>query len=140
MIWISSVAPPLGAIPLLALTFAFVATSPVSAASGGCDYGSPDILRFVRWEFVKRDGAMRELRLTYRNNLNQSFAWVDLRLLVDGGPIGFNKRQRIPAASEAVLTAQYEMSDEAIAKFQSRTPLICVLSIEDEKGSKRHYD
>jgi hypothetical protein len=129
--------------PVIALIVALISAllaPPPAFASGKCDYGSPDIFRFIKWEFVKRDGMMRELKLTYRNNLNQSFAWVDLRLLVEGGPIGLNKRQRIPATSEAVLTAAYEMSDEAMAKLQSRTPLICVLSIEDEKGNKKHYD
>ena len=80
------------------------------------------------------------MKLNFHNNLNQTFSWVELRMLVDDHIISMNTRQRIPAAGDAVLTAKYEMSDAAVAEFQSRAPLICVESTDDENGARKRYD
>jgi hypothetical protein len=129
--------------PIIALvsasSFAFLLISPASA-SGGCDYGSPDVFKFIRWELAKSEGRWRELTLNFHNTLNHSFSWVELRMLVGDHIISMNTEQRIPAASDAVLTAKYEMSDEAAAEFQSLAPLICVEATDDEKGVRKNYE
>jgi hypothetical protein len=123
---------------------AAVVTSP-ALASGGCVYygynkGSPDVLKFVKWEFGKREGRWLKMALTVHNTRSQSFKWFILDMLVDGQSISLNTRQPVPAASDAVVTAEYEMSNATAAKFQSRAPLICVRRTEDTSGKQETYD
>lgn len=127
-----------------ALIFASLSTSPAMAETK-CDYGSPDVFTFVKWEFVKLKGDMRELKLTYRNNLKRPLAWVEMRFLVDderGFPIivSLNTREPIPASGDAVLTAEYQVPDDVVAKFHARTPLLCVTAVDDDKGKRTHYE
>jgi hypothetical protein len=61
-------------------------------------------------------------------------------MLADGHSISLNTTQTLPAESDALITAKYEMSNESAAEFQKLTPLICVRSTEDEKGDKQKYD
>ena len=129
-------------IGLVAGTFA--AAAPALAA-GDCVYdgynkGSPDVLKFVKWEFGKQEGRWLKINLTLHNNLTQTIGWFTLHMLVDGTSITLKKRQTLPAGSDAVITAEYEMSNADAAKFQSRAPLICVSKTEDEKGKSQNYD
>lgn len=127
-----------------AMALASLSISPALAETK-CDYGSSDVFTFVKWEFVKLKGDTRELKLTYRNNLKRPLAWVEMRFLVDderGFPIivSLNTREPIPASGDAVLTAQYEMPDDVVAKFHARTPLLCVTAVDDDKGKRTHYE
>jgi hypothetical protein len=107
--------------PILALLWAFglacLTFSPASA-SGDCDYGSPGVFKFISWEFERGEGKWVELKLHFHNTLDHTFSWVELRMLAGDDIISVNTKTRIPAASDAVLTSKYEMSDEAKAKFQ----------------------
>ncbi|OJU30245.1 MAG: hypothetical protein BGN91_06690 [Nitrobacter sp. 62-13] len=127
-----------------ALFLASLTASPV-LASGDCVYsgynqGSPDVFKFVKWEFGKRDGRWLKVNLTLHNKLKQTVKWFELTMLADGHSISLNTTQTLPAESDALITAKYEMSNESAAEFQKLTPLICVRSTEDEKGDKQKYD
>lgn len=130
----------------VAVATASLASSPASAVIT-CDYGSQAVFTFVKWEFERRSADSIELKLTYRNNLKQPFARVELRMLVDDAEAGYariismNKRQSIPAIGDGVLNATYAgMPDSDATKFGAATPLICVMVLEDDKGSRKRFD
>ncbi len=61
---------------VLALLLASLAAPP-GLASGDCVYsgyskGSPDVLKFVKWEFGKREGRWLKVNLTLHNSLKQT--------------------------------------------------------------------
>lgn len=127
-----------------ALVFGTLTAQP-ALASGDCVYegynkGSPDVFKFVKWEFGKREGRWLKVNLTLHSNLKQTIKWFQLTMLADGQSISLNTTQTLPAGSDALITADYEMSNETAAKFQSITPLICVKRTEDEKGGKQNYE
>ncbi|MEH6951157.1 hypothetical protein V4R08_07365 [Nitrobacter sp. NHB1] len=127
-----------------ALILASLTTSP-ALASGDCVYfgynkGSPDVFKFVKWEFGKREGRWLKVNLTLHNNLKQTVKWFQLTMLADGHSISLNTTQTLPAESDTLITAEYEMSNGTAAEFQKLTPLICVRSTEDEKGDKQNYE
>ena len=124
---------------------AAIFTTP-ALASGACvadgyDRGSPDVFKFVKWEFGKpEDDGWLKMNLTLHNTLDQSFTWFELDMLVDGTTISLKKTQPVAAASDTVVTAEYNMSSATAARFQSLTPLICVSRTEDENGKNQNYE
>ncbi|MCB1487096.1 MAG: hypothetical protein KDJ88_06520 [Bauldia sp.] len=124
---------------------AVIVSSPVRA-SGDCvadgyDRGSPDVFKFVKWEFGKPDAdGDLELDLTIHNMLDKSFTWLELDMLVDGKTISLNTEQAVPAASDTVLIAKYGMPKRDADRFQPLTPLICVSATEDEDGNRQNYE
>ena len=116
-----------------------------AAASGGCVYfgynkGSPDVFKFVKWQFGKREGRWLKVELTLHNNLKQTIKWFEVTLLADGHSISLNTTQTLAAESDALITASYEMSNADAAKYQALTPLVCVRTTEDVHGNKQKYE
>lgn len=114
-------------------------------ASGACVYdgynrGSPEVFKFVKWEFGKREGDWLKVHLTLHNNLKYAVKRFELTMRVDDSSIGLTIRQPLPANADGVIVAEYPMTNKDAARFQPLTPLVCVRSTQDEKGVTHSHD
>ena len=125
---------------LMAIALACLVTAPALADSR-CGHGSPDLFKFVKWEFKKVDDHWVDVNLTYHNNLDQAFSEANITIFVDGeGKFFVRSRDLIKASSDATATNQIGgIRPDDLKRFQSLTPQLCVDWTTDESGTRKNY-
>ena len=123
---------------VVALVLASLAASP-ALADTGCDYGSPDVFKFVSWEFTRVDAQWVKIKLNFHNNLKQNIKEANIRVSVDEKHFPIRSRQLAEAASDAVAVDQVGIPAADVARFQSLTPQLCVEWTYDENDTRKSY-
>jgi|GEM_PF-6201616 len=109
-------------------------------AAETCDYGKPDVFKFVKWEFRQADAQWMEIKLTFHNTLNYAISSANIRVVVDDKHFLIRSRELINASSDGVAIDQLGIPLEDAARFQILTPALCVESVKDQNGESKSLD
>ena len=123
---------------VLALILATLGSSP-ALAGGGCDYGSPDVYKFLSWEFKKVDSDWTQISVKLHNMLDRNIVWSEIGVQVNGHIFGFQARELTKAGSDTTVTSKLGMPSKDATEFQTLTPLLCVHAVTDDKDVHTSY-
>lgn len=118
-----------------------VLSSTSALASEKCQYGgTPDAFKFISWEFKKVDNRWTDIKLKFKNTLEQNVSWADVLIEVGGHSFGLRVRELVKAGGEGIAADQLGMPQKDADMFAPMTPVICVHALRDEKDNLKRFD
>lgn len=124
------------------LALAFTTTlSNLAFAEVPCQRGSPDIFKFVKWDFKTVDSGTTEVTLTVHNATGQNFEYSEIKIRWgEWHQFFFYLKALAKGNSDTTFMNSYRMLAKDAKSLQPITPTLCTEETRDERDNKKNYD
>jgi hypothetical protein len=131
----------MGKQPKMFLALAFAATLLVQACGEvPCNGGSPDIFKFVKWDFKTLGPEDTEVTLTVHNATGQNFKESEIKIRWGEWHQFFFKFKTLAKGnSDTTFMNRFGMGPRSAKELKALTPTLCAVTTYDESNNKKDY-